>query len=349
MTHANLKAKDCLPETDNRRIARSIDRRYGRSLREAQFSIQVQKMKFATVATGGIGGYLAVRLTRIGHQVATIARGAHLDAIKENGLTLDGFEGTHSVKPWIATSDTAEVGEVDAIIFGVKGDALEAAAKLCVPMLGSKTIVIPFLNGVEASDRLADILPEVNVGNGLAQVSTTIAAPGVINQTGEFNRFIFAERDSRPSARVDALRDAINEAGSSAPPTDDIERDLWAKFVLFSAVSGVTSAARCTMRDIHQNAQLAELFKNIISETARLGRARGVALPSTIEADTWSGAMKLPPAMRASTAIDLENGRPLEIDWISGAVDRLSQGVGLEAIVNKTVYALLSPYRHGRR
>ena len=289
-----------------------------------------------------------MRLGNAGHQVATIARGAHLDAIAESGLKLDGFDGQHAVRPWIATSDPQEVGEVDAIIFGVKGDALEAAARQCVPMLGENTIVVPFLNGVEASDMLADILPERNVGNGVAQISTTIAAPGVIRQTGEFNRFIFAERDSRPSARVDALRDAINAAGSSAPATDDIERDLWTKFVLFSAVSGVTAAARCTMSDITGTLQLSELFQAIVSETAALGRARGVALPATMEADIWSAAQGLPPAMRASTAIDLENGRPLEIDWISGAVDRLSRAAGLDAPVNRTIYALLSPYKNGR-
>lgn len=306
-------------------------------------------MKIATVATGGIGGFLAVRLTQAGHQVATIARGAHLDAIRANGLTLDGPDGTHSVAPWIATDRTEDVGPVDAIIFGVKGDALDQAADLCRPMVGADTIVVPFLNGVEASDRLADILPEENVGNGLAQVSTTISAPGVITQTGEFNRFIFAERDSRPSARIDRLRDAINEAGSSAPPTDDIVRDLWSKFVLFSAVSGVTAAARCTMSDIFADDHLSWLFRAIVAETAALGRARGVALPETIEDDIWGTAQGLPPAMRASTAIDLEQGRPLEIEWISGAVSRLSQETGTEAPANRTVYALLRPYRDGSR
>lgn len=305
-------------------------------------------MKIATMATGGIGGYLAVRLTKIGHDVATIARGAHLAAIQDSGLALDGYDGQHLIRPWRATDKPEEIGEVDAIIFGVKGDALKVAAEACKPMLGDNTIVVPFLNGVEASDMLADILPEKNVGNGVAQVSTTIAAPGVIKQTGEFNRFIIAERDSKPSARIDALRNAINEAGSSSPETDDIVRDLWSKFVLFSAVSGVTAAARCTIGDILEDDHLATLFQTILAETAALGRARGVALPDSIEADIWKATQGLPPRMRASTAIDLENGRPLEIDWISGAVDRLSQQVGLDAPVNRTIYALLSPYKNGR-
>jgi 2-dehydropantoate 2-reductase len=306
-------------------------------------------MKVATLATGGIGGFLAVRLTDGGHQVATIARGEHLRAIKENGLSLDGPDGVQAVEPWIATDDTSEVGEVDAIIFGVKGDALEAAAQACLPMMGSDTVVVPFLNGVEAADRLAQILPEQNVANGVAQISTTISKPGVIKQIGTMNSFIFAERDSRPSVRIDRLRDAINDAGSYAPPTDDIERDLWTKFVLFSAVSGVTAAARCTLGEIAANSALGDLFKDVVSETAALSRARGVSLPDAIEEDVWAKISSLPAAMRASTAIDLENGRPLEIDWISGAVKRLSNDLGLSAPANKALYALLSIYRDGKR
>lgn len=200
-------------------------------------------MKIATVATGGIGGYLAVRLIEAGHQVATIARGAHLAAIRDRGLRLAAHDGEHCAVPWIATDDPREVGEVDAVVFAVKCAGLEAAAELCRPLLGAQTLLVPFLNGVEASDRLAGILPAHNVGNGVAFISTTIAEPGLIAQTGEFCKFVFAERDSRASARVDALRDAFEQAGVQAPPTDDIERELWTKFVLFSAISGVTAAA----------------------------------------------------------------------------------------------------------
>ncbi|MBS9718935.1 ketopantoate reductase family protein [Pseudohalocynthiibacter aestuariivivens] len=305
-------------------------------------------MRLATLATGGIGGFLAVKLAQSGHKVATIARGAHLASIAENGLTLDSPSGVECVHPWIATDNPSEVGEVDAIIFGVKGDALDTAARACMPMLGADTVVVPFLNGVEASDRLAEILPEHNVANGMAQVSTTIASPGVIKQTGEFNVFTFAERDSRPSERIDALRNAINGAGSSAPPTDDIKRDVWSKFVLFSAVSGVTAASRCTMNDIKTIPQLSELFRRVVSETASIGRVLGVSLPDNIEDKIWLAALALPPKMRASTAIDLENGRPLKIEWISGAAARISKKARIEAPINSALYALLLPHKNGR-
>lgn len=306
-------------------------------------------MRVATMATGGIGGFLAVKLANSGHQVATIARGAHLDAIVKNGLALESATGIEIAHPRIATDDPAKVGQVDAIIFGVKGDALETAARACLPMLHSNTVVVPFLNGVEASDRLLEFLPEQSVANGMAQISTTIASPGVIKKTGDFNAFIFAERDSKPSARIDALRQAINEAGSSAPPTDDIERDVWSKFVLFSALSGVTAAARCTMGDIVSTPELSALFRRVVSETAAMGRGLGVGLPSDIESHIWSMATALPENMRASTAIDLENGRPLEIEWISGAAVRLARKANREAPANEALYAVLLPHKHGER
>ncbi len=306
-------------------------------------------MKIATMATGGIGGFLAVRLANAGHDVAAIARGEHLAAIKENGLTLEAFDGTVTARPWKATDDPAEVGPVDAIIFGIKANGLDSAAEACRPMLGAETIVVPFLNGVEAAERLAAILPPENIGNGVAYISTTITAPGVIKQTGDFNTFVFAERDSTASPRVQALRDAINEAGSNAPPTRDIERELWKKFVLFAAVSGITAAARCTMGDIVGNEALGEVFRAAVAEAAALGKARGINLPEMIADDTWATVQQMPPMMRASTAIDLEKGRPLEVDWLSGAVDRLSKAAGLDAPVNRILHALLLPHRDGHK
>lgn len=305
-------------------------------------------MRIATMATGGIGGFLAVKLALAGHSVATIARGAHLAAIRENGLRLDSATGSETAHPDIATDRPEDVGPVDAILFGVKGDALEDAARACLPMLGPETLVVPFLNGVEASDRLIRILPEHNVGNGVARVSTTISTPGVITQTGAFHSFIFAERDSRPSARVDALRAAINDAGSSAPETDDVVKELWSKFVLFSALSGVTAAGRCTVGELRDTPELEALFKRALSETAGIGRALGVALDDDIEEQVWASMLSFPAQGRASTAIDIEHGRPLEIDWVSGAAARLAAQAGVDAPVNAALYAILLPHKQGR-
>ncbi len=305
-------------------------------------------MKFATVATGGIGGYLAVRLAQAGEEVATLARGAHLDAIRAGGLMLETAEGTTTVQPYIATDDPAEIGPVDAVIFAVKAKDVESAAESCLPLLGAETVVIPFLNGVETVERLATVLPLANIANGTAQISTTVAGPGSIRQVGSFAIFKFAERDSSQSPRIAAVRAAFERAGVEAPVVDDIDVALWQKFCLFAPMSGVTAAARCTIGEIRQDAQLSRVFQDAIAETAALGRALGVALPGATEAQIWQIVEGLPDSMRASTAIDLEAGRALEVDWISGAVVRLSATAGIDAPIHRTLCAVLQPWKGGR-
>ena len=304
-------------------------------------------MKIATMATGGIGGYLAVKLSIAGYKVATIARGAHLSAIKENGLILDGPNGYEKANPWLATEDPYEIGAVDAIIFAVKCGGLKAAAEACKPMLKKETIVVPFLNGVETIERLQKILPEENIANGVAKVSTTIKAPGVIKQTGDFRTFIFAECNNRPSYRIQKLQRAITKAGAIAPETTDIDKEMWSKFIIFSAISGVTAAGRCTLGQVIKSPPLSKVFQKIISETTATARAYGINLSSSIEQDIWTRASEIPSDVRASTAVDLEKGLPLEVDWISGAVTRLAKAKGLEAPTNETIYGLLSPYKNG--
>ena len=304
-------------------------------------------MKFATVATGGIGGYLAVNLVNAGEDVATLARGPHLDAIRSKGLTLEAADGSMTVRPRIATDDPAEIGLVDTVIFGVKAKDVERAAESCLPLLGPETVVIPFLNGVETVERLATVLPLKNIANGTAGVSTTITMPGSIKQVGTFATFTFSERDSAQSPRIKAVRSAFERAGLEAPVVEDIDAELWRKFCLFASMSGVTAAARCTLGEIRCDPHLSRLFQDGIAETAALGRARGVALSEDIGAQIWNAIGDLPDNMRASTAIDLEAGRALEVDWVSGAVARLSDAAGLDAPVHRTLNAVLQTWKAG--
>lgn len=301
-------------------------------------------MRIATVATGGIGGYLAVRLTQAGHEIGCLARGAHLAAIRDHGLTLTTAQGSETARPWRASDDPAAIGPVDAVIFGVKAGGLEDAARSCRPLLGPDTVVVPFLNGVEAADRLAAILPPAQVANGVAYVSTTIAGPGVIRQVGDFARFVFAERDNRPSARIDALRAAIRDGGAEAPEIDDVEAEVWTKFVLFSAMSGVTAGARCTLAQVRDSAALSDLFRAVMAETETVARARGVALAEGVVETHWARMLDGPGEMRASTAIDLAKGAALETPWINGAVVRLGAAAGIDVPANRTIAALLDPW-----
>lgn len=280
--------------------------------------------------------------------MACIARGAQLAAIRSRGLRLDSATGSEMIVPWRMTDDPSEIGPVDVVIFAVKAPALIQAAELCLPLLGPETVVVPFLNGVEAADRLMEVIPPKHVADGVAYISTTIREPGVIAQTGDFARFIFAERDNRPSPRLNALRTALTEAGIDAPETDDITREVWTKFVFLAALSGVTAAGRCTIGDVRATPETAALFREVMAEVAALAQAREVALREGLLEQTWAFVESAPENMRASTAIDLDAGRPLETPWINGAVDRLSRQAGLDAPANRNLTAVLAPWVAGR-
>lgn len=304
-------------------------------------------MRIAMMATGGIGGYLAVRLVPAGHEIVCIARGAHLDAIRAAGLRLDGPDGTHVVHPALVTDNPEEAGPVDAVIFGVKGTGLETAARACLPLLGPDTVLVPFLNGVEAAERIAGIVPAAHVADGVAYVSTTITAPGVIGQTGAFSRYLFGERDNTPSDRILALRAAFREAGLEAPDVADIDKEIWTKFIMFSAMSGVTTAGRCRIAQVRAHSEMTDLFRTVMEETAALARARGVAADADIVDRHMEFFRSLPDETRASTAVDLEKGAPLETPWINGAVARLGAQAEVATPANATLAAVLAPHVDG--
>lgn len=306
-------------------------------------------MRIVTMATGGIGGFLAVKLAKAGHEVACIARGAHLDAIRQNGLRLDGPDGSETVHPWKATDNADGLCPVDVVIMGVKAGALETAARVVLPVVSDQTLVVPFFNGVEAVERLTQILPERSVANGTAYVSTTLSAPGVIAQTGDFGRFVFGETDNSVSPRIQALQSALVAAGVQAEIPADITVEMWTKAVLMCAMSGTTAAARTTVGEIRDTPELAQLAQDVMGEAHDVAIAKGVALAPDLPQRYWEFVATLPDAMRASAAIDLERGNPLEIPWINGSIVRIGRKLGVPTPANKAILALLTPYAEGSR
>ncbi|MGM0585454.1 MAG: ketopantoate reductase family protein [Pseudomonadota bacterium] len=306
-------------------------------------------MKFATVATGAVNGYLAVKLASAGADVACLARGAHLEAIRADGLRLAGPEGEEVGRPRVASDDPAEIGPVDVILFAVKAQDLDAVAPLCRPMIGEGTAVIPFLNGVEARERLETLLGAGPVMEGTCGISAFLAGPGKVDWGSSFAWFRFAEADGSRSERAKAIAEAMQAAGIDAQVSDDIRAALWRKFMMLATLAGITATGRCAAGDIQQSAPLARLARESIEEIGRLARAEGVAIAKEDEARTLEQLLGMAPGIRASMARDLEAGRPLEADWLSGAVARLSERHGLEASAHRTMHALLTPWIGGGR
>ena len=305
-------------------------------------------LRYAVIGTGGIGGYIAARLVAAGADVAVLARGAHLSAIRDKGLTLRDADGEITVDPAVATDDGEELGAADVTIFAVKGQDLATAIEAARPAIGPETLALPFLNGVEAHSLLAGAYGADRALVGIAHISALIAGPGVIQKASPFADFYIGGLDGRQDApRVAEIIGNFRAAGIGAPDRKDVLVDLWQKFVFLTALSGTTAGARADIGTVRDTPELWALYRRLAEEAAAVGRARGVALAEDAIDKAVYFAERLPAEVRASLAHDLAAGKPLEIDWLSGAVARLGREAGVETPSHAAVAALLAPWREG--
>ena len=297
-------------------------------------------MKIAIYGSGGVGGYFGARLAKAGNDVHFLARGAHLAAMREKGLKVQSGGGDiHLAKPNVHERPEA-IGPADVVMFAVKLADVESAAQQLAPLLHERTLVIPFQNGVESPEILKQAIDEKHVVPGVAYIATSISSPGVVTHTGSMQRLQVA-------ARAAAFVDACKSAGINVEAVDDIDRARWEKFVFLVALSGVTSLSRQPVGFCRADPELRATFEAAMSETWRLGRKRGVRLADDFIAERMKFLDTLHADMKASLLHDLENGGRLEAPWLCGAVARMSAEDGLDAPVNRGVYAALKPFVNG--
>jgi 2-dehydropantoate 2-reductase len=305
-------------------------------------------MKIAVMAAGAVGGYFGARMAAAGHDVFFIARGAHLDAIKKNGLKIESVHGdVHLAKPNV-TDDPATVGPVDIVLFAVKLWDTEKAAELTRPLVGAATRVITLQNGIDSVERIAPILgPEQTIG-GAAYIATTIAAPGVIKHTSSFAMMRFGRADKRADEKLQAFVEAGKAAKIDVAIPADITRELWQKFAFLTAMAGSTSSLRSSIGPIVADLELRGFFRKLLEEAFAIGKAKGVALdPAYIEDRMNFVQNKVEPGMKASMAHDLERGNRLELDWLNGKVRDLGHTLNIPTPANDTVYTVLKLHRSG--
>jgi 2-dehydropantoate 2-reductase len=297
------------------------------------------------MGSGGVGGYFGARLAQAGNPVSFIARGRHLEALRSKGLTLKSALGDAQLKVR-AFQDPREAGEADVIMFAVKLWDTEGAAEQIRPVAG-RAVVIPFQNGVESIERLGTVLGAERVMGGSAYIATRIAAPGVVEHTGTMARLRFGPVLPSQRRAAQALFEACKAAGIDAELTNDIVLVNWEKFAFLVAVSGTTALARAPLGVVRTDPDLRWMFEQAMRETWTLARRRGVKLADDFVEKQMAFLDTLPPEMRASMLHDLEAGNPLEAPWLCGAVVRMSAQAGLEAPVNRAVYAALKPFVNG--
>jgi len=306
-------------------------------------------MRIVVMAAGGVGGYFGARLAQAGHDVAFIARGRHLAAIRKRGLVVKSAAGDIRVANAVASDDPNSLGGFDVVLFAVKLWDTETAAAAMRPLLAGGGFVIPFQNGVESIERIGAVAGAAHVMGGVAYIAANIAEPGVIAHTGQMARLRFGPVLREQEAAAQSFREACTGAGIDAELVADIHRAVWEKFVFLAAMSGVTGATRQPIGAIRSDADLRACLEEAMREAWAVGRARGIALADDFIAQQMTFADGLPAEMKSSMLNDLVAGNRLEAPWLSGAVARMAKQVGIAAPVNSTLFAAVKPFCDGAR
>ncbi len=304
-------------------------------------------MKIAIMGAGGIGAYFGARLAQAGEEVAFIARGAHLDAMRRHGLRIESANGDVHLKAPRVTGDPAEIGPVDMVLFTVKLWDTETAADAVRSLLGPETAVISLQNGIDAEDILAARLGAEHIMGGVAYILAVIDAPGVIRHTGTMARVVFGERGGAASARGAALQSAFARAEVNAEVSDDIDKDIWQKFSVVVPLSGITALTRLTIGPILATPETRDLLRLAVEEVAAVADAKGIALDDGLAARNMAFFAAQPAVFGSSMLHDIQAGRRLELSFLSGAVARLGAELDVPTPVNAFITAALIPHAEG--
>jgi 2-dehydropantoate 2-reductase len=304
-------------------------------------------MRVGVMAAGAVGGYFGARLVAAGHDVVFFARGAHLDAIRRNGLKVESPLGDLHLKTVQATDDVSGVAPVDLMFFAVKLWDTERAAEQGRALVKPDTRVITLQNGVDSVDRLVPILGDAAVVGGSTYVVTVIGEPGVIRHTSAFARVRCGRMDGKPDSVLAGYVEQIRAAGIEIVLSPEMKTELWKKFVLLSGTSGITASTRQPLGPIRDDADTRALFFKLMGEAFAVGKASGVAFPADYMAELERAVEAFPPSMKASMAHDLERHNRLELDWLAGKVVQLGRALGVPTPANDAIYAVLKLYRMG--
>ena len=300
-------------------------------------------MRIAVFGVGGVSGYSGGRLAQAGEEVVFIARGAHLQALRTQGLRVDSVLGDFVVQPVQATDDPRHVGVVDAVLVTVKAWQVPEVAEAMRPLIGPATYAVPLQNGVEAPEQLAAVLGRTHVVGGVCGLVSFIVAPGHIRHAASEVFVQVGELDNEPSARLEQLRQAFERAGVRIEIVADIQCALWMKFLFITPWSGLGALTRAPIGVWRSLPETHRLSEQAVREVLAVAHARGVAIPPNALQRTMALLDSLPPEATASMQRDVMMGRPSELEAQIGAVVRLGKAVEVPTPLHAFIYASLLP------
>ncbi len=305
-------------------------------------------MNILIMGAGALGSYFGGRLQAAGHDVTYVARGAHLEAMQSRGLKIESGAGDLTLPDVRAVAHPSEGPQPDAVFFLVKNYDVETAAETLLPSLGPETFVVTGQNGVSAPDRLARVIGEERVTPGVVRMPADIRAPGVVRHPTDSDELWVGEFDGSSSDRVTGYIDAVNAAGMAGSVSLDIRAALWTKLIMLSGFSALTALTRLDIGPVRENPDTRALLIAALEETAAVGHAVCPTLGADALEDARDFLLEVaPPNVHASMLDDLNRGKRIELNYLSGDIVRIGKEVGVPTPTHAFVAAALAPFVDG--
>lgn len=300
-------------------------------------------MKILIMGTGGVGGYYGGLLAQQGNDVTFIARGQHLDAIRQDGLKINSIHGDFTVIPANAAGDPREIGSVDLILFCVKTYHTDEAAQAIRPAVGPYTTVLPLQNGIDAAERIGKVIGIEHMLGGATWLSSAVEAPGVIKQVSQFHRIVLGELDGTLSERIQSISEVLKNTRIDVEISENILKVLWTKFVFISSASSFGSLTRLPMADYRTIPETRTMIMSLMGEVEAVARAQGIALDEDVMQQSLQFMDNAAPHIKASMQLDVASGRRTELESMVGVIGRKGRELGVPTPVADFVYAALLP------
>jgi len=298
-------------------------------------------LRIVVSGAGGVGGLLGARLARTGERVGFVVRSESVGPLRGRGLHVKTLTEEWTLERPEVTDRAEEFGRADVLFLATKAQDLAAAAAACAPVAGEGTLVITLQNGVDAEEIARSRLPGATVLPGVVYVAALRAATGEIRQTSDFFRIVFgATRGPAPASAARVVA-ACRPAGIDATLADDMPVRLWTKFLFIASVAAVTATRNLRVGALRADPSAMAELASAMREGEAVARASGVALPADVVEKALAFFASLPGDISSSMHEDLLAGRPLELEFLSGALVRRARERGVATPVHAKAYEQL--------
>jgi 2-dehydropantoate 2-reductase len=301
-------------------------------------------MKIVIAGIGGVGGYFGGLLARRYRDSETgilfIARGAHENAIRNDGLKLETSDGNFVVHPAGVFSNPVDAGAADIILFCTKSYDLEDTAMACKPIVNSGTVLLPLLNGVDATDRLQKIFRGNEVWNGCVYLVSRLAAPGLIRESGNIRKLFFgAEKGSE--AKLLSVEKILRDAGIDATWSKNINEKTWEKFLFISPMATLTSFLDKSIGAVFADAESRNMLELLLLEIKAVADAKKILLPELLTQQNIDKLKSLPKDATTSMHRDFKKGGRTELESLTGYVIREAKRMNVPVPTYEMIYERL--------